>query len=50
MPVWVLNASGNLESKMVRIGLTDDQYAEVLGQGLKDGDKVVVRTKMTVKK
>jgi HlyD family secretion protein len=50
VPIWLLTAAGTLESRNVRVGLADDQFAEVLGQSIKEGDKVVVRTKMTVKK
>jgi HlyD family secretion protein len=50
VPVWVLKTDNTLESRMVRVGLADDQFAEVLGPGLKEGEKVVVRTKLTVKK
>ncbi len=49
-PIWVIGSGGALDSRMVRIGLADDQFAELLGPGLKEGDKVVVRTKLTVKK
>ena len=48
--VYVMSAGGTLESRSIRVGLTDDQYAEVIGPGLKEGDKIVVRTKMTVRK
>jgi len=48
--VWVLGPSGTLEMRPIRVGLTDDQYAEVVGGQLGEGEKVVVRTKLTVKK
>lgn len=48
--IYVLSAAGALESRSIRVGLTDDQYAEVLGGGIKEGDRIVVRTRMTVKR
>jgi HlyD family secretion protein len=41
--VYVL-ASGNvLEQRSVRLGVADDQFSEIIGGGLKDGDRVVTR-------
>lgn len=48
--VYAQAANGGLEGRSVRVGLADDQFAELIGQGLKEGDKIVVRTKMTVRK
>jgi HlyD family secretion protein len=42
--VWVLDASGALASKEVRIGLQADSQTELVS-GLKEGDKVVVRSR-----
>ncbi len=40
--VYVLDARGKPEARNVRVGLTDDNYAELVS-GLREGDKVVVR-------
>lgn len=48
--IWVLTAAGKVESRNIRVGLTDDQFAEVLGGSLKENEKVIVRSRMTVKK
>jgi len=45
--VWVLNADNAMEPRFIRVGLSDDQFTEVLGRGLKEGDKVVTRTRRT---
>ncbi len=43
--VWVLSAEGALERRMVRLGISDEQFVEVLGGGLKAGDTVITRTR-----
>jgi HlyD family secretion protein len=43
--VWVANASGAIDSAQVDLGLVDDYYAEVLGDALKEGDRVVLRSR-----
>jgi HlyD family secretion protein len=43
--VWVLGANGDIESRSVRIGVADDQFTEILGGRLEEGDKVVVRAR-----
>jgi HlyD family secretion protein len=47
--VWVLAANGTPDSRNVRLGIADDQFTEVIGGALKDGDKVVIRAKETKK-
>lgn len=41
-PVYVVNAKGELERKMLTIGLSDGNYAQVI-RGAEEGDKFVVR-------
>ena len=48
--VWVLAPSGALETRQVRLGLADDDFAEVVGDGLKEGDRVVLRSREAGKK
>ncbi len=43
--VWVLGQNGDIESRSVRIGVADDQFTEILGGRLEEGDKVVVRAR-----
>ncbi len=43
--VWVLNASGAIDSVKVDLGLVDDNFAEVLGDALKEGDRAVLRSR-----
>jgi HlyD family secretion protein len=50
MTVWVLDASGTLESRQVRVGLADDHFSEALGDALKEGDKVVLRSRDAARK
>lgn len=42
-PVWGLDAQGQLERRLARVGLADDQYTEVVGGDVKEGDKLIVR-------
>ena len=43
--VWVLGASGALESRQIDLGLVDSHFTEVLGSVLKEGDRVVLRAR-----
>ncbi|MFT3907692.1 MAG: efflux RND transporter periplasmic adaptor subunit [Steroidobacteraceae bacterium] len=42
--IYVLDANGKLQAKRIRVGLSDDNYTEVV-DGLAEGDKVVVRAR-----
>jgi HlyD family secretion protein len=48
--VWLLNAEQKLERRQVRLGISDEQYVELLGGGFKSGDRVVTRTRQTTTK
>jgi HlyD family secretion protein len=48
--VWMLNAQQQLERRQVRLGISDDQYVELLGGGFKPGDRVVTRARQTTTK
>jgi HlyD family secretion protein len=48
--VWVLAASNAIEMRQVRVGLADDDFAEIIGDGLKEGDRVVLRSREAGKK
>jgi HlyD family secretion protein len=43
--VWVLNASGVLESREIDLGIMDDSFAEVVGDALAEGDRLVLRSR-----
>jgi HlyD family secretion protein len=48
--VWVLDGAGKPESRQIDLGLVDDHFAEVLGDTLRAGDKVVLRSREAGKK
>jgi HlyD family secretion protein len=48
--VWVLAPTGALEMRQVRVGLADDDFAEIIGEGVKEGDRVVLRSREAAKK
>lgn len=43
--IWVQRADGRLESRPVRVGLSDGQYTEVMGESISEGENVVVRVR-----
>jgi HlyD family secretion protein len=43
--VWVQNADGQLEPRRIVVGVSDATVAEVMGDALKEGDRVVVRVR-----
>lgn len=43
--VYVMDASGMPERRFVRIGVTDDQFTEIAGGQLTEGERVVVRAR-----
>ncbi len=43
--VWILSPAGNPEERTVRIGLADQKFVELIGNELKVGDAVVVRSR-----
>ncbi len=43
--IWVLNAAGEPEARTVRLGITDEQFTEIVGGPLKEGEKVIVRAR-----
>lgn len=45
VPVFILAADGTPQRRMVRAGIADDQFTEVLGGQLKDDDKVIVKSR-----
>lgn len=48
--VWTLGSTGQPEQRQVRLGIADDQFAEVVGGGIKQGDRVIIRQRQTVKR
>lgn len=45
--VWIRRADGRIESRPVRVGLSDGQHTQIMGEGLSAGDQVVVRVRET---
>lgn len=45
VPVYVVGANNQADRKMVRAGIADDQYTEVLGGQLREGDQVITRAR-----
>jgi HlyD family secretion protein len=45
MALWVLGPGGVPERRHVRTGLTDDQFTEIAGGDLGEGDRVIVRAR-----
>ena len=43
--VWVLDTKGEPEQKFVRLGLTDEQFTEIVGGDVAEGTSVVVRAR-----
>jgi HlyD family secretion protein len=43
--LWVLDAAGEPERRMARVGLADEQFTEIVGGNIKDGDKLIVRAR-----
>jgi HlyD family secretion protein len=43
--VYIVDGRGALERRMVRTGIADDQFTEVLGGQLKEDDKVAIRAR-----
>ena len=43
--VYVLDAAKTTDRRMVRLGISDDQFTEIVGGQLAEGDAVVVRAK-----
>jgi len=43
--IWVLTATGDIEARTVRVGVADETTTEVLGNSLKEGERIVVRAR-----
>ena len=43
--IWIQNAAGKIRPVIVRLGLSDDNYTQIIGSDLKEGDKVVTRVR-----
>ncbi|MBA4132472.1 MAG: efflux RND transporter periplasmic adaptor subunit [Hyphomicrobium sp.] len=43
--LWALDAAGKPERRMARVGLADDQFTEIVGGDVKEGDKLIVRVR-----
>lgn len=43
--IWVLGRNGQPEQRAIRTGMADDQFTEVLGGDISEGDAVIVRAR-----
>jgi HlyD family secretion protein len=48
--IWVLNGSGEPEMRRARLGLADDQFGEIAGGEIKEGERVILRAREAAKK
>jgi hypothetical protein len=46
--IWVLGDDGRPDERKIRIGLVDSKFAEVVGKEVKDGEKIIVRSRSIV--
>lgn len=43
--IWIQRSDGRLEPRPVRVGLSDGQYTQVMGENISEGERVVVRVR-----
>ncbi|MGP1275218.1 MAG: efflux RND transporter periplasmic adaptor subunit [Caulobacterales bacterium] len=43
--IWVQRSDGRIQSRPVLVGLSDGQYTQIMGEGLNEGENVVVRVR-----
>jgi multidrug efflux pump subunit AcrA (membrane-fusion protein) len=48
--VWMLGGDRRPQQRQIRLGLADDQFAELIGGGLKQGDRIITRQRQIVKR
>jgi len=48
--VWVMGLDRKPEQRQVRLGISDEQFAELIGGGLKQGDRVITRQRQVPKR
>ncbi|HWV79939.1 MAG TPA: efflux RND transporter periplasmic adaptor subunit [Hyphomicrobiaceae bacterium] len=48
--VWVMGLDRKPEQRQVRLGISDEQFAELIGGGLKQGDRVITRQRQVAKR
>ena len=44
-PIWLADAAGRIVRHKVRLGLTDSSFAEIIGDHLRAGDRIVVASR-----
>jgi HlyD family secretion protein len=45
--IYVMDAAGGVERRFVRTGVSDDQFTEIVGGEVKEGDRAVIRARQT---
>jgi HlyD family secretion protein len=48
--IWVLDSFGEPQLRRVRVGLTDEEYAEIASGDVKEGERVVIRAREAAQK
>ncbi len=48
--VWVLGADRRPEQRQIRLGIGDEQFAELLGGGFRQGDRIITRQRVATSK
>ncbi len=48
--VWVVGTDGQPAQRRIRLGIGDDQFVELIGGSLKNGDRVITRQRLTAKR
>ena len=48
--IWVMGVDRKPEQRQVRLGISDEQFAELVGGGLKQGDRVITRQRQVAKR
>lgn len=43
--IWIQRSDGRIESRAVMVGLSDGQYTQIMGEGVSEGERVVVRVR-----
>jgi HlyD family secretion protein len=48
--IWLMGLDRKPEQRQVRLGISDEQFAELVGGGLKQGDSVITRQRQVAKR
>ncbi len=48
--IWIMGVGSTPEQRQVRLGIADEQFAELVSGGLKEGDRVITRQRQVAKR